>query len=119
MTDQQSAIEMIAAERSRQINSEGWTAEHDDEHDGGDLADAAACYADAASAIARGAPPTDLHNIADDFSLYDGQHGNLQWPWELEWLKLSPDPIRNLVKAGALIVAEIERLQRASTKEQS
>jgi hypothetical protein len=40
------AIEEIAAERQRQVNKEGWSAEHDDhEHGRGDLADAAACYA--------------------------------------------------------------------------
>lgn len=109
-----SALNLIAAERERQVTVKGWTPEHDDKHDGGELADAAVCYADAASAIARGASPGELHYPSDDFSLYDGQHGNLQWPWELESLDLSPDPVRNLVKAGALIVAEIERLQRAA-----
>jgi hypothetical protein len=34
------------------------------------------------------------------------------WPWDPSWWKPSPDPIRNLVKAGALIAAEIDRLQR-------
>jgi hypothetical protein len=35
------------------------------------------------------------------------------WPWSKKWWKPSSDPIRNLVKAGALIAAEIDRLQRA------
>ena len=35
------------------------------------------------------------------------------WPWDEKWWKPFPDPIRNLVKSAALIVAEIERLQRA------
>lgn len=34
------------------------------------------------------------------------------WPWDEEWWKPSEDPVRNLVKAGALIAAEIDRLQR-------
>lgn len=34
------------------------------------------------------------------------------WPWHSSWWKPSDDPIRNLVKAGALIAAEIDRLQR-------
>jgi len=34
------------------------------------------------------------------------------WPWEASWWKPSDDPIRNLAKAGALIAAEIDRLQR-------
>lgn len=36
-----------------------------------------------------------------------------QWPWDPDWWKPSADPIRNLEKAGALIAAEIDRLQRA------
>jgi hypothetical protein len=39
-----SAIEDIAAERRRQVEAEGWTPEHDDEHFKGELGDAAACY---------------------------------------------------------------------------
>jgi hypothetical protein len=39
------------------------------------------------------------------------------WPWDKEWWKPSDDPTRNLVKAGALIAAEIDRLQRAKEKE--
>jgi len=34
------------------------------------------------------------------------------WPWGSEWWKPSKDPIRDLVKAGALIAAEIDRLQK-------
>jgi hypothetical protein len=33
------------------------------------------------------------------------------WPWEGEWWKPSTDPVRNLVKAGALIASEIDRLK--------
>jgi hypothetical protein len=32
------------------------------------------------------------------------------WPWSFEWWK-PKDRIRNLVRAGALIAAEIDRLQ--------
>ena len=38
-------IRLIAAERQRQVDVEGWTPAHDDEHDEGELAIAAACYA--------------------------------------------------------------------------
>ena len=31
------------------------------------------------------------------------------WPWPPEFWKPSDDPVRNLVKAGALIAAEIDR----------
>ena len=91
-------IAQIAIERQRQINQEGWTPEHDDEHVQGQLARAACCYA---------MRPHDSRR----------EYVPLAWPWEHEWWKPSPDPIRNLVKAGALIAAEIDRLQRAKKEE--
>lgn len=85
-------LALIAAERRRQVEVEGWTPEHDDAHDTGELADAAACYA--AARIA-------------------GQKPSSRWPWSLDWWKPSPDNrVRDLVKAGALLVAEIDRLRR-------
>jgi hypothetical protein len=90
-------VKAIEIERHRQLTEEGWTAEHDDrEHSSGALCDAAACYAlyhvEQAPFRAR---------VIKDF-----------WPWARAWWKPSRDPVRNLVKAGALIAAEIERLQR-------
>ena len=38
-------IELIQEERTRQVQEEGWTPEHDEEHGDGELALAAACYA--------------------------------------------------------------------------
>ncbi|WP_373400076.1 hypothetical protein V8V91_10940 [Algoriphagus halophilus] len=38
-------IELIAEERQRQIEKEGWTSEHDAKHKNGELAHAAATYA--------------------------------------------------------------------------
>jgi|GEM_PF-2339212 hypothetical protein len=82
----------VLAERRRQIEQEGWTPEYDDEfHPGGRLAHAAACYA------------LGKHTI--------GPH--VLWPWNWSWWK--PKDRRNdLVRAGALILAEIERLDRAA-----
>lgn len=40
----QAALDVLA-ERRRQIEAEGWTPEHDDEHSNGELSDAAGCYA--------------------------------------------------------------------------
>jgi hypothetical protein len=114
------AIELIVAERHRQITEEGWSPQHDDTRDRGELSQAAAVYADASGAIVRGASASDLHILTDtdDYGpiyvgSYVGFDGSPSWPWDDRQLKLSDDPIRNLVKAGALIVAEIERLQRA------
>lgn len=90
----------IKEERLRQINKEGWTTEHDDEHNDCQLTMAACCYA------ASSADINTLGSIDDD-GVYD------VWPWDSKWDKRSKhDRIKKLVIAGALIVAEIERLQR-------
>lgn len=91
--------EMIAAERQRQIDAEGWTPDHDDEHEGMEMTSAACCYAKAALHPERYAGRTPT-----------------RWPWEWDWWKPSADPTRNLVKAGALLAAEIDRLQRQEAK---
>ncbi len=93
--------ELIAAERQRQIDVEGWTPEHDDKHHQGEMADAAACYALRSYEPVRG-----------------DEKPKSMWPWAPEWWKPSDDPVRNLVKAGALIAAEIDRLQRLETTEE-
>lgn len=90
-------IELISEERQRQIEVEGWTPEHDAGHDDSELVDAALCYGATAA--------------NDPGSEFSGSHP-YAWPWAREWWKPSPDPIRNLTKAGALIAAEIDRLQR-------
>lgn len=90
------AMHDVMAERFRQVEKEGWTATHDDaEHYNGEMAKAAACYA-----------------IADLFPGYVQR----MWPWDDGWWKPTTER-RNLIKAAALIVAEIERLDRA--KDQS
>lgn len=87
---------LIAQERLRQVMAEGWTAAHDDDHFGGSLAIAAACYATHGTGV----------SVVD--------HGGADaWPWEGKWDKREKhDRIRQLVIAGALIAAEIDRLQR-------
>lgn len=88
-------LDEIAAERSRQVTSEGWTPEHDDKNGSREMAKAAACYA--IGDIRAGA----FYKI---------------WPehWNVKWWKPT-NHRRNLVKAGALIVAEIERLDRTGS----
>lgn len=86
----------VLAERRRQVTAEGWTSESDDQYEDGELIDAAACYAqDSSLWNCIGEPPSD-------------------WPWSDEWWKPSKNMRRNLVKAGALILAEIERRDRAA-----
>lgn len=106
-------VELIAAERQRQIEKEGWDVSHDDAHTDGSLADAAACYAMSKknresyqSLSYHTDPPTWYPRL---------------WPksWHITWWKPTPeDRVRELVKAGALIAAEIDRLTRAKEKEE-
>ncbi|EOA6753955.1 TPA: ead/Ea22-like family protein [Escherichia coli] len=81
----------VISERQRQRAVEGWTSEHDDAYQNSELADAAACYA------------INAHN--------QGFSTPAHWPWAPDWWKQS-GPRRDLVKAGALILAEIERIDR-------
>ena len=83
----------LLAERLRQVDDEGWSPEHDDQHAVGELAAAAACYCHPEPCMddTRGVP--------------------FSWPWARRWWKPT-DRRRDLVKAGALILAEIERLDR-------
>lgn len=111
-------VAIITAERIRQCASvgeggEGWSPSHDDDHDGGELAMAAATYAGAAGRMA-----IEPHRL---------------WPFDPKWWK-GPDPvvawgdeskgytsraqrIRALAKAGALCAAEIDRLRREEERE--
>ena len=92
--------ERIAAERQRQIDREGWTPEHDDEHTGMELTYAARCYAEVAAwAAGPGIGPSR------------------EWPFDNESWKPSGDRIRDLERAGALIAAEIDRLQRVNSEQ--
>jgi hypothetical protein len=94
---------MIRDERTRQVTKEGWTAEHDDAEAAGELIDAGLSYVYAAINTGHPAfinPPKE-------------------WPWDSASWKPSPDRIRNLVKAGALFAAEIDRLIRAEKARES
>ena len=94
----QAALDVLA-ERRRQIEVEGWTPEHDDAHRTGGMAVAAACYA-AWTLPSRPASEV-VHTL---------------WPWTgwaHTWFK--PKETRhNLIRAAALLLAEIERLDRAA-----
>lgn len=91
-SDHSRAAHDVLAERRRQVEIEGWEPDHDDEHDGGELARAAACYA---------------------YNAGGGDSSGMLFPWDCNWWKPST-PRRDLIKAGALILAEIERIDRAA-----
>jgi len=93
-------IEIISQERKRQIHFEGFDKAHDLKHGEDQLALAAAVYAIPADKRHKG--PLSVTKT--------------YWPFELYWFK--PDEtgtiggrIKELAKAGALIAAEIDRLQ--------
>lgn len=93
----------IARERRRQIDEEGWTPEHDAENKRRELIKAASCY------LGICGWEGDEGYMA---LVYDDRYPRIiGWPWDASWWKPSDDPIRNLVKAGALIAAEIDRLK--------
>jgi len=109
-------IEMITDERLRQIEDEGFDNSHDDDHTACELVCAAICYA----------APEPIFFQRDDYAtIYFVD------PWPEDWDadcdkrhrtsrgKLIPGEnlsrekrMRDLAKAGALIAAEIDRLQR-------
>lgn len=84
-------VELIAEERQRQLTEKGWTAEHDDQHQPGELSSGGVAYAIAAYE----ARPW----------LFCYRH----WPFYMEQFHPKKDPIANLAKAGAMIAAEIDR----------
>ena len=89
-------IELITDERTRQIEIEGWTKEHDAEHGKYDLLAAAICYAHNAGQFKSGCPR--------------------EWPWGDEWWKpTAGNKIRDLIKAGALIAAQIDKMQQEAS----
>ncbi len=103
--------ELIAAERKRQIEQEGWSAEHDNKHEPFSMSTAGAIYAlDFESATVLCSDHRHKDYLVNDAL-------DRLWPFDGEWWKPTPqDPIRQLTKAGALIAAEIDRLQRANEK---
>ena len=111
MSDKTGA-QLIAAERQRQIEFEGWTPEHDDDYKSGQLSMAAACYAFHTSAGISTESGAVEWSREDIYGIREVQRiVRTAWPWHRQWWK--PDTrIRNLVKAGALIAAEIDRLKR-------
>lgn len=96
----------VIIERRRHVSEEDFTFEHDDMHRNGEIAAAAGYYALWASR-------------RPDYSVFNyGMKGDPKveprcWPWDLRWWK-PKTPREDLVRAGALVIAEIERIDRAA-----
>lgn len=88
---------LLVMERGRQIEEKGYNRDHDDQHTKGELAIAAACYA-----------------VPEEERVYEILYNQpTYWPFgEDNWKPTPEDRIRELSKAGALILAELERLLR-------
>jgi hypothetical protein len=100
-TNYSKAIDDVVSERLRQIESEGFTAEHDDQHQNWELARAGACYATVATYKEKTRKDAAKRTFAPG-----------TWPWALAWWK-PRDRRRDLVRAAALIIAQIEVMDRA------
>lgn len=111
-------LKLIEAERLRQIEVEGYTAEHDDQHQDGELALVAALFAS----------PVQLFTVSVDDQRKEERPGyrgltlDVDDPWPAEWASSSDkrgkvDRINLLSKAGALIAAELDRILRLEGKE--
>lgn len=95
MAESSWGVQQIALERKRQMGDEGYDEAHDDAHTHGELAQAAECYTSGPRKRPSGynRPPQD-------------------WPWRRDEWKPG-DRQSDLIKAGALIAAELDRLHRA------
>jgi len=95
------ALKAVIAERLRQQSDEGWTPEHDDEHVNDELAAMAAYYA----------MPVGARDWPASETGYGATFGEAIRPEG--WQAKESDRWDELVKAGALVLSELERLERA------
>jgi hypothetical protein len=101
-----SGLDLIIKERERQITEEGWTPEHDAQHNGSELAVVAACYA--VSGLNEDEDNGTVIQRLEEGTVEDG------WPadWDENWDKRGKhDRLKELAIAGALIAAEIDRIK--------
>lgn len=104
--EQSDGIKLIKEERDRQIQKEGWTAEHDDKHINYELSLAAAVYALGA------AVNNQDRSVMDTFGTTGTNYDiHKLWPFDRSFHK-PESRLRDLIKAGALVAAEIDRLNR-------
>lgn len=95
-------VTAIAQERRRQIEGERFDPTADQQYHQGELAQAAACYVrlEAMRSVAATVPGTAVDDRVPP-----------EWPWARCWWK-PKDRRSNLVRAGALIAAELDRMDR-------
>lgn len=119
-----SGAELIAKERQRQIDKEGYTPEHDSHHIEGELAYAAICYANPRKKFIRkreggalDAPVVTLDSGPDG----PGEYYVLPetyWPFDIkDWKPVLGSRLREIAKAGAMLAAEGDRIRRMLLKQ--
>lgn len=105
--NKETGIELISIERRRQVEKEGWDSQHDSDHYNYELTKAAICYAQRAT--------------KEGMCIWNDRVPDM-WPFEAKSWKPEPripgsplikaeDAVKMLIKAGALIAAEIDRIQ--------
>lgn len=104
VSEKLSGSQLILRERQRQINREGYSYEHDDTHTHGQMGMAAACYERIGDMLAS------RHNMG--LAVIIPRPKFTEWPWSQSDWKPASEPRRNYEKAGALFMAEGERLMR-------
>ncbi|WPO68738.1 hypothetical protein SDC64_07410 [Acinetobacter haemolyticus] len=107
MSNLSKAINDVLAERERQINVKGYSTDHDDAYEQNELVRAASGYVDQVVGrawIFESHPNLYRSEVASEF-----------WPWDpIYWKPKSPR--EDLVRAAAILIAEIERLDRKEPK---
>ena len=88
------ALSLVIKERIRQVEEEGWDAEHDEQHSPADLARAAATYL---------LPEKYRGNTVLDVSIW-----KWIWPFENKWWK-PKDEFQDLLRGAALALAALDR----------
>jgi len=115
--------ELISEERVRQVAVEGYDSAHDDAHSQGELAMAACCYAGPHKIYEMIKTPRGVAFVDPwPFSPVEAERGYFDWDKRKQFAKgniplahedMSMEQrIELLIKAGALIAAEIDRLKR-------
>lgn len=102
VTITEAVLEEVLLERQRQIITHRYDQEHDDAHDWGELAVAAVVYVDASLTNSKGKCYLSAKQLQK------------RWPWDSRF-KAASSRRSNLLKAVAMLVAEIERLDRVQS----
>lgn len=102
------AIEDVLAERQRQIEVEGFSEAFDDKNDDGELAAAAFAYID--NYLSRA---WMILNLRHGLERYQRAPPPKRWPRTFLFFWKPKTPRYDLVRAAALLIAEIDRIDRA------